>query len=372
VASLDGRENRLLFSVSSNVAYASGRLLYVRDENLVAQPFDAARAAPDGEAVVLAEHVRNDPFAGHSVFSVSDNGVLVYQTGERPVASELTWFDRSGKQLGTVGERRPYHSLRISPDGRRLATSVRDASSNLDIWIYDLARALETRFTSDRAEDYAPAWSPDGARIAFTSTRTGGGDLYLKAASGAGSEELLAHSGNQKSVTDWSPDGRYVAYTENDPRTRYDIGIVPVEGDRNPWSFLRTPAVEAGLRFSPDGKWAAYASNATGRLEICVAPFPGPGGTWQVSREGGASPRWRGDGKEIFYVSADQRLMAVHVRTGTAVEPGIPLPLFSPRFLSQLYYDVSADGQRFIVNTELPEEPSPLTLVVNWTAGLER
>jgi len=130
--------------------------------------------------------------------------------------------------------------------------------------------------------------------------------------------------------------------------------------------------VEVSLRFAPDGKWVAYASNATGRSEICVAPFPGPGGTWQVSREGGTSPRWRRDGKEIFYVSADQRLMAVDVRTGTAVEPGIPVPLFSPRFVYHGFYDVSADGQRFLVNTELPEEPSPLTLVVNWTAGLAR
>ena len=370
VASLDGKENRLLFDVSSNVAYASGRVLYVRDGTLVARLFDPARALPTGEAVVVAEKVQSDPLSWNGVFSVADNGVLVYATGETP-ANDLTWFDRSGKVLGVVGRRRLRRGVRISPDGKRVAEVVH-SSAKFDIWICDLARGGEARFTLDQAGGSAPNWSPDGSRIAFGSSRSGPLDLYVKAASGAGDEELLFHSDNQKILSHWSPDGQYLAFAEKDPKTNWDIWILPLGGDKKPFPFLRTEFVEVFPQFSPDGKWIAYASDATGRSEVYVAPFPGPDGRWQISSEGGSSPRWRRDGKEIFYVSPDQKLMAVDVRTGSSVESGVPVPLFAARFVYTTSYDVSADGQRFLVNAEAAEEQSPLTLVTNWTAGLER
>ena len=239
-----------------------------------------------------------------------------------------------------------------------------------------MARGLRTRFTFDAADEQSSVWSPDGSRIVFNSRRKGHMDLYQKASSGAGAEEILLADDLEKSPMSWSSDGRFILYTVGGGSTGVDLWILPMSGDRKPFPFLQTPFNEVPAVFSPDGRWIAYASNESGRPEVYVAPFPGPGGKWQVSTAAGTNPRWRRDGKEILY-AAGQQLMAAAVNgAGSTFQVGAVQPLFAiqpggPRS----FYDVSPDGQRFLANTSPDQRPvsvPPITVVVNWTAALKK
>jgi Tol biopolymer transport system component len=304
----------------------------------------------------------------------------VYQTAWSPVLSRLVWLDRGGREIGTLGTPGDQANPRISRDGKRVALDMIDhQTGNMDIWIYPASGGVGTRVTSDPAIDAAPVWSPGGERIAFMSLRKGHPDLYQRSSNGAGGEDPMLESARAKYTTDWSPDGRFVLYRGVDATTNLELSALPVDGDRKPIPFLHPAFGVSHGQFSPDGRWVAYASNESGNWEIFVAPFPGPGGNWKVSSAGGSEPRWRRDGKELYYLAPDGKLMAVEVNAGPTFEAGAATPLFQTRrrvpvSSTDLFsYDVSADGQRFLVNTDVGEvTSSPLTVVLNWTAELKR
>ena len=380
VGSLDPTEKpRLLLEGGSNAQYASGYVLFMRDDTLMAQAFDADRLELTGNAATVAADVQIGGNTGRTgAFSVSQTGVLAYQTRSGDGSSRLFWFDRTGKQIAALGDQADYGGVELSPDGTRAAVNVLDpARRTRDIWLYDVARGLRTRFTFDPAEDDFPVWSPDGSQIGFGSARMGQFDLYVKPSSGAGTEELLYHEARSVSPSSWSPNGHSLLYFYSAAGPQgSDLRVLPLSGDRKTSVFLQTPFNEDAGTFSSDGRWVAYQSNESGRNEVYVAPFPGPGGKWQISTAGGASPRWRRDGREIYYLAPNNRLMAAPVSgEGSAFQVGVVQSLFEARPRPGVLarpYDVSADGQRLLVNTLVQEASAPITLVVNWTAALKK
>jgi Tol biopolymer transport system component len=375
VASLDGTDRKLLLKNDSNATYAApGFLLFARETTLMAQPFDAARLQLSGEPFPVAEQVTFTGQYSYSNFSISETGTMVFCSGS--VSNrQLVWFDRQGKSLGPVGPPGEYNDIVLSPDEKRVATQ-RIVSGNSDIWLLDLARGLPSRFTFDAATEDDPVWSPDGSTIVFSSTRNGRFDLYRKVSSGAGNEELLSKSEADKEGTDWSADGRFVLFDQAGSNGGTDIWILPLFGDGKPYSLLQTPFGEYQAHFAPDGKWFAYTSNESGRSEVYVQSFPPSGGKWQVSTGGGAQPHWRRDGKELFYIAPDRKLMAVDVKFGSTFETSAPKALFQTqvvRYEAPNRYVVIGDGQRFLVNSPVEEvSQTPITVVLNWTSGLKK
>jgi serine/threonine protein kinase len=376
LGSLDSNEQRLILRGFTNVVYSSGHLLFMREGSLMAQRFDEKTFQLIGDAFPIAERV--DFFAGtiRGSFSASENGVLIFQSGSEG-RDELNWFDRGGKQIGRVGQPGFYREARLSPSGDKLAAaSLNNQSGGLDIWLYELARNVPTRFTFGPGFAAAPLWSADGSQIVFNSNQKGRFDIYQKAANGTGNEELLFQSDETKTPTSWSADGRFIAFTNTDTKTntKDDLWILPLFGDRKPYPFLQTPFNEIDAQFSPDGHWIAYVSDESGTNQVYLAPFPGPGGKREVSRDGGTEPRWRADGKELFFVAADKKLMAVEVDAkGDTLEIGNAQPLFDTRLTTApgTHYDVTGDGKRFLFQMEGEGGSPPLTLVVNWTADLK-
>jgi serine/threonine protein kinase len=377
VSSIDTEVNKILMRSSANVAYASGHLLFMRGSTLMAHRFDTGDLELKGEAVSIADGVLNDAGFNLAVFSVSQNGVLVYQLGSAQAGSNLTIFDRSGEQQGVVGDITEFYTPRVSPDGKKIAVGTFDAKSrNQDIWIYDIERGIKTRFTFNLAVEFDVVWSPDGNQIVFDSYRQGQRDIYQKSSSGAGNEELLYKSNKDNIPEGWSRDGRFISLTvDGGSTTRGDIWVLPLMGDREPFLFLQTQFNEMHGQFSPDGRWLAYTSDESGRSEIYVRPFPGPGGKWQISIAGGTLPRWGHDGRELFYLGEDDKLMVAEIKaTGSAINVTGVQPLFETRPIrTGSVYDVFSDGKRFLVNTQIePEVSSPITLVVNWMKEMSK
>jgi eukaryotic-like serine/threonine-protein kinase len=378
VGSLDSNDSKLLLSVYSNAVYAPpGYLIFRREATLMAQRFDVDKLAAAGDPFPIAEDVGFDATSYQGFFSVSENGVLVYHSGAAG-KTQFTWIDRTGKELGIVGESADQGDLQLSPDGARLAfRQVESRTGAINIWLMDLARGTPSRFTFEQTTDFAPIWSPNGNRIVFASLRDGPPSLFQKVSNSAGNDEPLLQNFIPKLPYDWSRDGRFIIYGVIDPKTSWDLWVLPLEGDRTPIPFLQTDADERQAQFSPNGKWVAYTSIESGRIEVYVRPFPAAAGKWQVSTDGGEQPRWRRDGKELFYLSADHKLMAVEVNTeGPTFEHHAPNALFVTRVggidTPGDYYAVTADGQRFLLN-DLVEEAAhtPITVVVNWTADLK-
>ncbi|MEP6471312.1 MAG: protein kinase [Acidobacteriota bacterium] len=376
VASLDPAERpKLLVRARSHPEYAAGHLLYVLQKTLLAQRFDLDQLEPQGEPVSIAKNVQEDPGFFTAVFSASRNGTLAYQLGGGAVGlTQLVWFDRSGKKLEALEQPAEYWDPHISPDGRRVSFTVGDPG---DAWSYEFSRKARTRLTFGPASESAPMWSPDGSRFVFTSGASGGGDIYTKPASGGSGEKLLVGSSLLKEPTGYSPDGRFLVYNVTTGSSkRRDVWIVSfVDGTSSP--LLATESDEADAVFSPDGRWIAYQSDESGRSEIYVRSYPKSGGKWQVSSGGGIHPVWRADQKEIFYQSADWKLMAVEVSTSAEFESGVPNALFPirPKTAPNRNFDVSPDGQRILVNMpagEGVEQSPPVVLVQNWTALLKR
>jgi len=374
VGSLDSNERKELFGVSSNVAYtAPGYLLFVREANLLAQPFDASRREIRGEPVLVGDHVSYSGDFIYADFSASQDGVVVYKNSTVS-SSKLLWYDRGGKAIGSVVEPAYYRAPRLSPDGRRIAVMRLDSRTQYgDIWLYESERESATRFTFQPFLYREHVWSPDGQRIVYGV----GNAMNLKTSSNAGGEEQLLQSQGLKRPSDWSPDGRYIVYDYLGGESGWDLFLLPLSGDRKPVPFLATPFNELGGRFSPDGRWMAYASDESGRSEVYARPFPGPGGAVRVSTGAGAWPRWRQDGREIFYMAEDRKLMSAEIKAGLQLEVGKVRPLLEARTagdpLLESEYDVTRDGQRFLVNTPIGEKAvSSVTLVLNWTAELKK
>jgi serine/threonine protein kinase len=381
VGSLDGASSKRLTSAdAAAVVSPAGFLLFVRQTTLFAQAFDFKRQELSGNPFSVAEHEALDQ-SGTNVAGISANSSIVAYRSESPgLSRQLTWLDRSGKTMGTIGvpDTAGLSEVELSPDGKRVAVD-RTVAANTDVWLMDAALGVPTRFTFDASNDLRPVWSPDGSRIVFSSNRKGVYHLYRKLSNNAGTDELLLESDEFKTATDWSADGRFLLFRSVGPTTGYDLWVLPLSGDKTPFPFLKTPFDERDGQFSPDGKWIAYQANDSGRFEIYVRPFPGPGGKFQISSNGGVQPRWNKNGKEIFYVSLDSKMMAVPVNLqpdGLSLEKGTPEALFPVRIAlgplpppgnPKQQYAVSSDGQRFLVNLNADvTAASPITLIYNW------
>ena len=384
IGSLDSTESKLLMHSHAAAVYAHpGYLLFLGDgrgplASLMAQPFDVKSLQLSGEAKPGVQDVAHNPGNGRVFFSASDNGVLVYRTGF-VVNRQLTWFSRTGKQLGTLGTVDFILGPSLSPDEKRLAIVRADLSKGTDIWLVDVARGTNSRFTFDPAIEGNPMWSPDGSRIVFSSNRAGVYDLYGKPSNGAGNEELLLKSNDSKYVTDWSSDGRFILYQAANAKTQMDLWALPLFDDKKPVALEQSGFNETQGKFSADGRWIAYVSNESGNNQIYVRNFPPTGGKWMVSINGGSQPRWRNDGKELFYLGPGNKLMAVQVKSdGTNFEIGTAVPLFEANIagvtpMSGGGYVVTHDGQRFLLNLDPEEsEPTPMIVVENWTALVKK
>jgi Tol biopolymer transport system component/predicted Ser/Thr protein kinase len=381
--SLDSTERKFIVATNARAAYIEpGQLLFIRGDMLMAQSFDLRNLKLQGEPRRVADHIERmeprGPYPG-AIFTASPNGVLAWRHGSSSPDSVLQWVDRSGKKLGVVGEAADYSNPALSPDDRRLAIGIRDPQTKTrDIWIFDLLRGTKTRLTFDPADDLDSIWSPDGTRIAFTSNRLGQRDIYQKLADGSGPDELvLGGKGGAKNVEDWSPDGRYLVYNYSPPASSVDLDVLPLAGDRKPVPFVSTQFINQHGQFSPNGRWLAYRSSESGKTEVYVQGFsldPSKSrGKWQISTAGGELPRWRRDGKELYYHFGNT-FYAVDVKTdGASFEAGIPKPLFDLATVPNntlgggMPFVVTRDGQRFLVlATSEKVDSAPLEVLVNW------
>lgn len=373
------KTRREILAADSNAVYVPrmsgnrGDLLFVRETTLMAQPFDAANARTTGDAVPVAEHVDYLQANSQGQFSASQNGILVYTSGAsfRGIM-QLAWFDRTGKPSGTVGSPAPIQWASLSPDGSTVAADRQGASGLWDIWLHDLARGTTSRFTFGPFVNRYPLWSPDGSRIAFEGPRSGQSGPWQKAANGAGQKEIIDKDPRLHYVTDWSRDGRYLIEEVFDPKTSNDIWVLPTFGDQKSFPYINTEFDEGYAKLSPDGQFLGYSSDESKRSEVYVQTFPEHGGKWQVSTGGGNFPVWSRDGRELYFISADNKMMAVEVKgDGRKFDAGVPKPLFAVP--GQAQFDVSKDG-RFLIHVPVDQTASnvPLMVVVNWQAALKK
>ncbi|HEX9287403.1 MAG TPA: hypothetical protein VF999_09080, partial [Thermoanaerobaculia bacterium] len=372
VGSLDSKSTKRILDVDVTTFFAPpGYLLFVREGALMAQRFDPKALRITGDPVVVARGVQYVATWGSAAFAASENRILAYQ-GASPAARQLVWFDRSGRRTAALGPDAEYAGdPRISPDGSRVTVRRIDPTTrSADIWIIDVARGIGSRFTFDEARESSPVWSADGTHVFFGSNKAGIGDLYEKPASGAGSETLLLKSDLWKEPLDVSPDGRWLAFRVGDPRTKTDIWLLSLS-DRKAAPLVATPFQEDDARFSPNGRWLAYDSDETGKQEVFVQPFPATGEKWQVSTAGGASPRWTNGGRELVYFEPPDKRKLVEIGTAPSFQASAPRDLFgTPRAQGS---DVRRDGQAMLVNMPAAETaPNPMTIVLNWTAGLKK
>jgi serine/threonine protein kinase len=352
-------------------AGSDGYLIFLRGDTLMAQRFDPRRIRLSGDTIPVAEHLlKLIPY--RSGFSTSASGVLAYMTSDE-LGRSLAWVDRAGKELESYDLPGDYGNLRLSPDEKKVVID-RVVDGNSDIWVVDLVRHVPARLTSDRATDNLPIWSPDGDHVLFPSNRSGAFDLYVKAANGTGQEQVLVKMGTPTGwATDWSRDGRFILYEMPGRDTAEDLWIAPQFGDRKPFPYLNSQFSEQSGRFSPDGHWIAYVSDESGRDEVYAQAFPLSGEKVAISSGGGSEPQWRTDGAELFYLAADRTLMAVPVKLGVKFQAGVPKPLFPIALNGTLRwnYAISRDGQRVLMKKAIGEM-NPITVVLNWAAGLKK
>jgi Tol biopolymer transport system component len=377
---LGSKERRPLLPGASDAIFASGYLLYVRETALLAQPFSLQRLALAGEPRRLADGVQFDRRYSRGVFSAAP-GVLAYQEGKGFQESELVWVDRAGQRLQTLGEPALFDDIELSPAGSMVATTVLDPStSSRDIWLVDAETGLRQRFTFSPDDDAFAAWSADGERLAWIRYhREGGSEILVRDASGAGGEEPLLDLGVDFVPDDWSPDGRVLlghteASVEAGGAGLSDLWSVELGGEPQLRALAQTPASEYDPVFSPDGRWVAYDSDATGLTQVYVVPFPETGSRWQVSQEGGFEAFWRADGKELYFQADDGELMAAEIEvSGQSLRVGEVRPLFVADVAAADGYraDVAADGSRFLINSSLSQQrTTPITFVLNWETEL--
>jgi len=387
--SLDGKEKKRVVAADRNFSYVPpaekgkpGYLLFLREGTLMAQPLEPKTFDPAGEAFPVVERLAMGIY--YASFSASATGALAY-AANISTGSQLTWFDRSGKLRGTLGGIGNYSDITLSRDGRRAAVEqLNPLTTAGNIWLMDSASGTPARFTFGEASDFDPVWSPDGSHIAFSSNREGLFNLYLKDTSGAHSEERLRKADASERPCDWSPDGRSLMYVRGPSPWKLWVLSEPTgdTANRKAAPYLETMFNMTQCQFSPDGRWVAYTSNESKKgHDVFVQSFPTGSAKFQISHEGGVQPRWRRDGKELFYISADGKLMAVDVQNKPTFQNGVPHPLSDPQIVMgtgppfAVRYDVTPDGKRFLVNSRAEAESSGqnlITVSLNWAAGLEK
>ena len=381
VGKVGSKEVRVLGPCDSRAEYAPpGYVLFVRNGTLVAQAFDVGALKLKGDPFPIAEPVRSGPNGGAD-FSVSQNGVLIYAAGNTQ-SGRLLWVDRSGKELETVRATGidNFHNLALSPDGRRAAVRVIDpVARKRDLWTIDIARGVPSRFTFDPDNENHPLWSPDGQQILYWSDQPAASGLYLKNANGAGEARKVLAGEGELACSSWSRDGRSVLYGFNNPKSAFfEIWLLPMTGEAKPTPLITGPYHCGQAVFSPDGRWVAYTSTESGKAEIYVQSFPERSGKWQISANGGTNPRWAHNGRELFFLSPEQRIMAAEVNATPAFEASVPRPLFIAHLLfpgTQIrsYYELSPDDQRFLlVATEPGDVLAGSSVIVNWTKTFEK
>ena len=384
IGTVGSDERQQMLSSSTNALYASpGYLLFGRGDMLMAQPFDTKKMRITGEPTPAAQDVSFIPAPNFMNFSVSQTGLLVYSSVAVEVGRQLVWYDRHGKLLSRLGSPEYSSWPQLSPDGKRLAIRLLTAPAGaFDIWIYDLTRGVHARMSFSALTAYAPVWSPDGTRLAYahSAPQVSGDHMYLLNADGTGKEQFLEQPVIESIAnypSSWSPDGHVLLFDHQDKTGKVSIWIFPFGADRKSYPFIESQFNAQSGKFSPDGHWVAYVSSDSGKDEVYVAPFPGPGGRVQVSSGGGSQPRWRRDGGELFYLSEDIKMMAAEL-TATAGDfrVGSTRTLFAVSPLGGVpgyLYDVTPDGQRFIVAQDFEHTSTvPLTLVTNWPAELKK
>jgi dipeptidyl aminopeptidase/acylaminoacyl peptidase len=357
--------------------------LFVDGDRLLTQVFNTERLELEGQPFVVAEHVgRNSGLM--SAVSASRTGVIAY-AGTISQNGRLNWIDRAGNPVGAIGgPEGDYTDFRLSPDEKRLAVSLADPEvGNIEIWLTDLARNSTSRFAFGERLTASPLWSPDGSRLAFRTFRSGLIEFSQRSAGGGGNDRPLLEADTYRAVhmtslnlipSDWSLDGRHIIFSAPSPASGNDLWLLPMSGDGKPVKFIASAAEQQHGNFSPDGHLVAYTSNESGKFEVFVETFPRSDRKWTVSTRGGYEPRWRSDGGEIYFLSEDRDLMAVSVGAGPSF--GVPKPLFRTRVpagvtANRTHYVPSRDSQRFLVHESGEAEPKPITVVLNWTAGLQ-
>jgi eukaryotic-like serine/threonine-protein kinase len=365
---IDSAEIKLVVQMSpAHAQYVNGYLLYPREGSLLAQPFDEKTLRMTGEPTVIVDQLPYFDKSGWCEFSASDTGVLAYMT-EIP-QKRIVWLDRTGREISQTGEPADIAHMRLAPDGQRVALDIVDprSSSGGDVWIQDLQRGTRTRLVSGPADDTDPVWSPDGQRIAYFSCCEDPSSLHIKDISGSGKGETPIKDPSFITPLDWVSDGRFILY-----RNAGDLWVLPLMGDAKPYPLMQTESFEDSGAFSPDGHWVAFGSNETGRNEIYVTSFEHPGEKWRISTDGGFNPRWRHDGRELFFLSADNQLMSVEIKPGAAFASGTPAALFKTDPLTS-DYDTAADGQRFAFVVSAPGvQRLPFAVDTDWTRDLKK
>jgi eukaryotic-like serine/threonine-protein kinase len=377
VAELGSKERHLLVLASSNAVFAEpGLLLYVRENDLVAQAFDLKSYSLTGQPHQILHGIYYMPVLDLALFGASTNGTLIAQTGSALGVSRLTWFDREGKVTGNLGPAGTYANPNLSPDGKRVAYDTRSPDGRaIGVWVHDLKLDTAVRLTLHPSLNQVPVWGADGKKIVFTSNRKLTNKIFQKNADGSGPEDEITdlRAGRMVNPWDWSRDGKYLM-----ARNEGELWVYSAAEDKSR-VYVKGPWIAQNAQFSPDGKYVAYATNETGDWEVYVSSFPDANSKWQVSRGGGEEPRWREDGKELFFVSPDGKLMASQVKLGASFEETAPVPLFQTRRRQKISsqdvftYAVAQNGTKFLFNSLMDQnEVPPLTIIRNWNANLEK
>jgi len=381
VGTVGSLETKLVLQSPAAALYADGYILFMREQTLLAQPFDVGKLEISGEPKPVGEHVAINGATNVPEFSASETGILTYHSGDAAGAWDLLWFTREGKPAGAIAEHERYYYPAISPDGDRVAVSLFDGTQGIaNIWIMDMKRGTKSRLTFANGFQLGSMWSRDGKTLYYAADAKGSRHIYERAADGSGSEQTVLESPAMREFPySLSADGNTLVYTRremDDPHKRSEIWALPLKGDRKPFPIVQTAFDCLIPTVSPSGKLMAYHSNESGRQEVYVTGFPGGGAKWQVSTNGGVDARWRGDGKELYFLDPSDNLMAVDVDTsGTAPRLGVPHALFQAIGVQRQVgtYVVTPDGKKFLVNTGSTKQGSePLTLVTNWTAELKK
>jgi serine/threonine protein kinase len=377
LGSLNSEETQILFSAVTRIVYAPpGYLLYVNQGALVAQPFDARNLKITGDPITVAEQIAEVGPEHYFDFSASDDGVLAYQTGSQK--SQLVWYDREGKKLEALGDPDSYASVSLSPDGRHAAAGLLDPDGRQsDVWTIELSRGAKTRLTFNPQSDGDPVWSPDGKRIAFSSNRAGDGHIHVygTSASATGDDQLLLNGNADDVPTSWSRDGKNILFMRFQNEVPGSVWVLSLD-DRQAKPLLQSDSFEqAAGAFSPNGRFIAYDSTESGRLEVYVQTFPLSGQKWIISSGGGTIPRWRDDGKEIFYLTQDGKVMSAQLKSDSSFDNVVTKQLFKLdiKLASGYSFDATPDGSRFLINTPAEANtPAPMVVVLNWPATLKQ